>query len=121
MTSVLVLGGTGMLGSMVTDELVRRPDIRLTATWRAAGNTARRPAVPGVEWVPFDGADSRLDEALSACGPHQWIINAIGITKPLIRDDDPRQVEPAIRINALLPHAIARVAETHGARVLQIA
>jgi len=110
-----------MLGSMVTDELARRPDIRLTATWRASGSTTQRRAIPGVEWIPFDAADAHLDEALAACGSHQWIINAIGITKPLIRDDDARQVERAIRINALLPHAIARYAEIQGARVLQIA
>jgi dTDP-4-dehydrorhamnose reductase len=121
MKSVLVLGGTGMLGSMVADELARRTDLRVTATWRAAGGSSHPVAIPGVEWVPFDAADSNLDETLLACGHHQWIINAIGITKPLIRDDNPQQVERALRINALLPHAIARVAEALGARLLQIA
>lgn len=121
MKSVLVLGGTGMLGSMVTDELARRSDIRLASTWRAASHLAQRATISGVEWVPFDAADSDLDRALLACGRHQWIINAIGITKPLIRDENPQQVERAIRINALLPHAIARFAEAQGARVLQIA
>jgi dTDP-4-dehydrorhamnose reductase len=121
MKSVLVLGGTGMLGSMVTDELARRSGIRLTATRRAVSQIPQSASIPGVVWVPFDAADSSLDDALLACGHHQWIINAIGITKPLIRDDNPQQVERAIRINALLPHAIARFAEAHGARVLQIA
>lgn len=121
MKSVLVLGGTGMLGSMVTDELARQSGIRLTATMRAASQIPQRASIPGVVWVPFDAADSSLDDALLACGHHQWIINAIGITKPLIRDDNPQQVERAIRINALLPHAIARFAEALGARVLQIA
>ena len=121
MKSVLVLGGTGMLGSMVTDELARRSGIRVTATWRASSRSAQPVKIPGVEWVPFDAADSRVDEALLACGHHQWIVNAIGITKPLIRDDNPQQVERALRINALLPHAIARVADALGARVLQIA
>lgn len=121
MKSVLVLGGTGMLGSMVADELARRSGIRLTATRRTASNIPQRATIPGVMWVPFDAAETNLDEALLACGHHQWIINAIGITKPLIRDDNPQQVERALRINALLPHAVARVAEAHDARVLQIA
>jgi dTDP-4-dehydrorhamnose reductase len=106
---------------MVTDELARRAGISLTATWRAANAIPQRASIPGVVWVPFDAADSNLDEALLACGHHQWIINAIGITKPLIRDDNPQEVERAIKINALLPHAIGRFAEAHGARVLQIA
>jgi dTDP-4-dehydrorhamnose reductase len=106
---------------MVTDELARRPGISVTATCRAGSQIPQGVSIPGVVWVPFDAAGSSLDEALLACGHHQWIINAIGITKPLIRDDNAAQVERAIRINALLPIAIARFAEAHGARVLQIA
>lgn len=110
-----------MLGSMVADELARRTGVRLTATWRTASQIPQRVSIPGVAWVPFDAADSNLDEALLACGHHQWVINAIGITKPLIRDDNQQEVERAIRINALLPPAVARFAAVHGARVLQIA
>jgi dTDP-4-dehydrorhamnose reductase len=121
MKSVLVLGGTGMLGSMVTDELASRPGIRLSATWRTASQVPQGVSIPNVAWIPFDASGANLDEALLACGRHQWIINAIGITKPLISDDNPQQIERAIRINALLPHAIARFAETTGARVIQIA
>jgi dTDP-4-dehydrorhamnose reductase len=106
---------------MVTDELARRSGIRVTATWRAASKGFQPAAIPGVEWVRFDAAEPNLDAALSACGNHQWIINCIGITKPLIRDDNAQQIERALRINALLPHAIARFAGTQGARVLQIA
>jgi len=54
-------------------------------------------------------------------GGQQWIINAIGITKPLVRDDNPEQIETAISVNSLLPHALGRRAASVGARVLQIA
>ena len=57
MKSVLVLGGTGMLGSMVTDELARRSGIQLTATWRAANRIPEHTSIEGVSWVPFDAAD----------------------------------------------------------------
>jgi dTDP-4-dehydrorhamnose reductase len=110
-----------MLGSMLTDELARHAGFCLTATRRATAETPKRGAIPGVAWVPFDASAANLEEALSACGKHQWIINAIGITKPLIRDDNPAQIERAVRVNVLLPHAVARYAEAHGARVLQIA
>lgn len=117
----MVLGGTGMLGSMVADELARRPDMRVSATYRAPGQNPQYSSVPGVTWIPFDAETSRLDEALPKSGHFEWIINAIGITKPLIRDDNQQQIERAIRINALLPHEIARFAETRGSRVIQIA
>jgi dTDP-4-dehydrorhamnose reductase len=121
MKSVLVLGGTGMLGSMIVDELSRRPGIRLTATWRPGDGKSHPTVDSGVKWTAFDAAAPSVDEALLACGHHQWIINAIGITKPLIRDDNPQQIERALRINSLLPHAIARFAQFDGARILQIA
>jgi dTDP-4-dehydrorhamnose reductase len=121
MKSVLVLGGTGMLGSMVTDELARRSGIRVSATYRATSQVPQHATIPGVRWISFDASNPNMDETLAACGRHQWIINAIGITKPLIKDDNAEQIERAIRINALLPHAIARVAEAQRARVLQIA
>jgi len=121
MKSVLVLGGTGMLGSMVTDELARSPELRLSATYRSADRAPSPSRLPGVHWNPFDASAGRLHEQLAACGENAWIINAIGITKPLIREDDPRQIETAIHVNALLPHSVAAFARTVGARVLQIA
>jgi dTDP-4-dehydrorhamnose reductase len=121
MKSVLVLGGTGMLGSMLTDELSCRPGLRLSSTYRDSGQISQRAHLPGVTWVSFDAGGSGLDRALAACGHHEWIINAIGITKPLIQDDDAELVERAVRINVTLPHEIARFAANSGARVLQIA
>ena len=121
MTSVLILGGTGMLGSMLTEELSRRPQIRLSATHRSLSQVPQHAQISGVTWVPFDACEPNLDLALDACGRHEWIINAIGITKPLIRDDDAQLIERAVRINVILPHAIAHFAADRGARVLQIA
>ena len=121
MTSVLVLGGTGMLGSMLTDELSRRPAIQLSSSHRPKSDASHISRCEGVTWVPFDGQDSDVAGALSACGQYDWIINAIGITKPLIQEDNAEQIERALRINAALPHSIARFAADRGARVIQIA
>ncbi len=121
MTSVLVLGGTGMLGSMVADELSRHRDIRLSATYRVPSQVSRQAIITGLTWVPFDAHQPNLQKSLAACGYHDWIINAIGITKPLIEDENPQLVERALRINALLPHEIGSFAIERGARVLQIA
>jgi dTDP-4-dehydrorhamnose reductase len=50
-----------------------------------------------------------------------WAINAIGIIKPHIRDDNAAEVERAIEVNGLFPHRLARAAEQSGTRVIQIA
>lgn len=120
-TRVLVLGGTGMLGSMVVDELARRPGLRVTATARDEALTAPfRQRVDGVDWRIFDAAAA--DEAIDAelLSGAEWVINCIGILKPLIRDDNAFEVERALRINALFPMRLAR-ATAGRAQVLQIA
>jgi len=120
MTKVLVLGGSGMLGSMVVDLLSRNRRFEVTATVRDAALAAHFGArLPGAAWrvFRFDG-DPPSREMLDG---HAWIVNAIGITKPLIRDDQPAEIERAIDVNARLPHLIGHLASHSGARVLQIA
>ena len=120
-TTVLVLGGSGMLGSMVVDTLARNPDLAVTATARTAALAESCAGRVDVAWRVFDGDAPDLDAALALVDGQRWVINAIGITKPLIRDDNAFEIERAIRINGHLPHALARRAGAAGARVLQIA
>jgi dTDP-4-dehydrorhamnose reductase len=112
-TRVLVLGATGMLGSMVADLLSRERQLAVTAT-------ARDPqgVPPGrvTAWCAFNGADD-----LDVVREHDWIVNCIGVIKPFIDDADPGRVENAIRVNALLPHQIAAATAASGARIIQIA
>ena len=118
---VLVLGATGMLGAMVADVLARDPGIALTVT-------ARKPERPGIEGPArrakclaldaesdHDALPSRLAEGFD------WIINAIGVIKPYIKDTDPVGTERATRVNGLFPHRLARAAGASGIPVLQIA
>jgi dTDP-4-dehydrorhamnose reductase len=51
----------------------------------------------------------------------QYIINAIGIIKPRIREGDSVSLREAITINSLLPYHVAEVAASIGAKVIQIA
>jgi dTDP-4-dehydrorhamnose reductase len=120
MTKVLVLGGSGMLGSMVVDVLSRNSTFEVMATARDAALAADFGArLPGAAWRVFavDGHAASL-ELLDG---HTWIVNAIGITKPLIRDDHPAEIERAIDVNARLPYLIGHRARRSGARILQIA
>jgi dTDP-4-dehydrorhamnose reductase len=119
--NVLVLGGSGMLGSMLVDHLSRDESMSVSATMRNA--TALQDFAelyPAVGWSVADveaGGSGLFD---SFDGQH-WIINAIGITKPLIHDDNQFEIRRATHINALLPDEIAKQAQQRGARVIQIA
>jgi len=86
---ILVIGASGMLGSAVCQVLPRA-----TAISRGAGN--------------FDIDDLHIDG-------YDWIINAVGVTKPMAQRDD------LYRVNAQFPRDLANASERAGARVIQIA
>ena len=119
MTRVIVLGGSGMLGSMVAGVLARDPALSVTATARA-GVADGGAFVPGIDWRRCD-LQPDDPRSLEVVDGHEWIVNAVGITKPFIRDDEADEVERAVRINSVLPHRLAERAARGGARLLQIA
>jgi dTDP-4-dehydrorhamnose reductase len=112
-----------MLGSMITDVLAADDTVQVTAAVRSpayAREAARR--LPTVEWPTFTITDAAETTAqLRALGPADWVINAIGLTKPYTHDDNPAEVERATIGNAMFPHWMARTAQEYGGRVLQIA
>ena len=121
-TRVGVIGSSGMLGAMVVDYLSRQSDIDLTAVARDADFVKEASKqIPHINWQ-VGGTDHMTGAcdftALKGC---QWIINAIGIIKPLIKDTDPDQVRRAIWVNSLLPHTLADEAGKSGAKIIQIA
>lgn len=118
MIKVLVLGGSGMLGSMVIDVLGRDPSLAVTATVRDERWLRRVAGLPRVTWRVFSADGHRGLEVIEG---HDWVVNCIGITKPLIRDDNPLEVERAIRVNSLFPYVLADWAADVRARVIQIA
>lgn len=116
---VLILGGSGMLGSMVVDYLARDVDLDITATTRSRKISAMcAEKHTKVRWQEFEA--SSLAERPDLFQQCEWVINCIGIIKPLIHDDDASEVERALRINALFPHLLASWTMNR-ARVLQIA
>src|ERR1700676_1436912 len=119
MKHVSVLGGTGMLGAMVVDVLSREPSLKVSATARSKSNI---PAgLKGVEWRHLDAASATTAQCKDATAGASWIVNCIGITKPLIDDNDRAKIDNAIRVNAMFPHVLAAAARDSGAKVLQIA
>jgi len=105
MTTVLVLGSSGMLGSMVHGYLKRNPSLSVTGTTRERFDAeAFSRGVPQPQSLQAD-----------------YIINCIGVIKPFCKDNDAEGVRRAIAINAAFPHRLGAAASAVGARVIQIA
>jgi dTDP-4-dehydrorhamnose reductase len=120
---VLILGASGMLGSMLVDCLSRSDRFEITGAARSASGLLDRfrEIYSDVVWRDFTYDLDQRTRAFESLGEFDWIINAIGITKPLIKDDNPSQIENAVLVNCILPHDLGRYAMQTGAKVLQIA
>ncbi len=119
---VTVLGASGMLGSMLATCFSNDPRLEVSATVRTEALAAKGQAqLPGVAWRLFDATAGSEADVRSAIMDSAWVVNAIGITKPYINDDNAATVERAIRVNAIFPYLLARAAEKSGAQVIQIA
>lgn len=71
--------------------------------------------------VRFDAAEDSLSDLLDVTGNVDFIVNAIGIIKSYIEDGVPSDAMRALRVNSLVPHELARIAEPRGINVIQIA
>lgn len=116
---VVVLGATGMLGAMVLDVFARDPEFHVVATSRT--DELGLHAQQAKSWRRLDAATATVDDCRRVLANASWVVNCIGITKPLIVDDDPFKVERALRVNSQFPHTLAAAAQAEGARVIQIA
>lgn len=119
---VVVLGASGMLGSMVVDWLSRDQALRITATLRSAElRQSMQDCYPRAEWRVLDIENLTATSTVELLDEADWAINCIGVIKPHINENIAGEIERAIRVNALFPHRLARAAESCGVHVLQIA
>jgi len=119
---VVIVGASGMLGSMVTDLLSRDPGLQLAATVRTEALAERgRARFPGITWKILDVEKDDPSTLERTVEDTEWVINCIGKTKPYIHDDNPEEIRRAIRVNSLFPYDLAAACEKVGAKVLSIA
>lgn len=119
---VVVLGASGMLGSMVLSWLARDPELALVATGRERELLpGMKRLAPGCELQILDAETASADTLATLIVGADWVVNCIGVIKPYIKDDNPTQTQRALRVNALFPHLLAQAAEQTGCKVLQIA
>jgi dTDP-4-dehydrorhamnose reductase len=115
MSTVLILGASGMLGSAVLKEFSTFQG-ELIATTRVG---TRLVAGSNVRFLKFDAATDNLDSTFSM--PIDFVINCIGIIKPYINDSDPTQTETAFEINGAFPNRLEAWTAKRGVKVIQIA
>ncbi|MFX1348152.1 MAG: dTDP-4-dehydrorhamnose reductase family protein [Promethearchaeota archaeon] len=111
---MLVLGVSGMLGAMVFDYLSKNKSFNVYGTVRNSKYLNKNIFI-------FDAYDiSQLENKKFHDLSIEYIINCIGITKPFSKDDDPEGVIRAIKINADFPWELAKYANKHHIKVIQI-
>jgi len=99
MTRVLVLGASGMLGTMVARVLASNSALEVVASTRQGAGAA----------LAFDADRDSIPELLDSARC-DWIINAIGILDRRIDEADPVSVAAAIEVNATLPNRLVAAA-----------
>jgi dTDP-4-dehydrorhamnose reductase len=110
--NILVLGATGMLGRALVGGLTRAGH----SVW----STVREPDPCLDEARTIAGVDARdfaaVDRAVRRVSP-SVVINAIGVVKHVLEGRDPIN---AIEVNALLPHRLASLCRSLGARLVHV-
>lgn len=119
---VVILGCTGMLGSMMLDFFVRSHEFDIIAICRNhKDGKLLKNKYPKVDFRKLDVEKASLKGMMDVTRDADWLINAIGITKPYIHDDNPEEVQKAILVNSFFPHLLASVAKNTDSKVIQIA
>ena len=122
---VIILGATGMLGSMLLDRfaLSKEIDLKVKATYRRPKEERKllKKQYPQVSFYQFDVEKTRKEDVAELIKGCQWVINAIGVTKPHIHENNDKEIERAIIVNAFFPHLLAYAAKKTNSKVLQIA
>ncbi len=115
---ILVLGATGMLGSTLFRYLSEDKNFSVYGTareGRALQHFSKTLASQLIIGVDVANNESLLD-VFTKIKP-DVVVNCIGLVKQLAESKDPLL---AISINALLPHRLAALCKTGGARLIQI-
>lgn len=119
MINILVLGITGMLGSMVFYYLCLNERLKVFGTAR---DISRLHGQNILQFDANDFSEVALSKLISKINP-DYIINCIGIINKYCTIDNPKGIQNAIQINSLFPHKLASYTKklAPNAKIIQIA
>ena len=114
---ILVLGASGMLGHKVISHL--RAGFAVAGTVRdGEPSPALQRLLPEIRIYPnVNAEDTETLRAAMADWKADVVVNCIGIVKQAKQASEPL---PSIRVNALLPHELHRLAAERGARLIHV-
>lgn len=105
-SKVLILGCSGMLGSMVLDYFSRNKKIEVHAALKDSSMLNKlTQKYKNVKFIFFDAEINNF----SALDEHQfdWIINSIGSIKPTINEHNNKSIKRAIFLNSIFPYDLS--------------
>ena len=115
MTTVAVLGTTGMLGNSVVQEFAKF-DGELIGSARNKQTDERL-----AKSFLLDANSNDLPKPLVELGESDFVINCVGVIKPYINDNSASSRKNALLINGLFPYLLEALATERGFKVIQIA
>jgi dTDP-4-dehydrorhamnose reductase len=117
MAKVMILGGSGMIGTGLAQSL-QAASIEVEVTSR---NGLPLERLPGVAVHKFEAKADSIESLVAELQAGDYVINCIGMVKSLINDHDPESCDAAHFLNSTFPSKLASVAESRGLRVIQMA
>lgn len=113
---IVILGGTGMLGSAVVSAFASLPTEVYVSSRVPLENLPKNHTA-----FEFDAERSDLVTALGMLAEGDVLVNCIGIIKTEINERDASSLARAENVNSKFPAKLALLAEQRGFNVLQIA
>ena len=114
---ILILGGDGMLGHQLFRRFRARHDVRVTLRLGREAYEAHRLFEQGTAFYEIDARQTNaLLQVIADLRP-EAVVNAIGIVK---QRSEAKEVIPSLEINSLLPHRLALMCRTVGARLVHL-
>jgi dTDP-4-dehydrorhamnose reductase len=119
--NILILGSSGMLGEMCSKTLVQNNNFKVIGASRTRPSDQILSSLHW--WYQFDIDQFEIEEFVNIIKDQEinYIINAIGITKPFIDENSISSRNNAILINSVFPSMLANTVEEFNIQILQIA